>query len=935
MTHSKHASNAPYSAYASARRAAQRLARRKRCSAAVKCGLSLAVSAALAASMSAALPALAFADMPTLGSDVLEQIDDALQGQQVDTFSYASKASKGTFSTKSSATSTGKSSTKLKTKYDLRDPNGDGNTKDSVVTSVKSQAPWGTCWGFSAIAACETSIKSEAATLGQSKKYADLDLSELELAQFVYKNGGAPAYAAGEAQAGEGYHTTSSDPNKGLDIGGMMEYAGNLFAGGVGPLDEGLAHYRNKEGIIYCQVTRAGSTTPTSEYLTQDEITALEAKGATVVKWWYAGNFLNSKGEMVYPDWSVSDEDWATTSYEFENANVLPNTSVKYANGNFKSLDMDAVNAIKSEIQNYGRAVSCTFYADTSHPDDETGVAKYINTKTWAHFTYDNPGVNHGVTIIGWDDNYSKKNFTNKLGKLPEGNGAWLVKNSWGSEEEEFPNNQSKRQFGIENSKGQHTGYFWISYYDRSITNFETFDFDLAEYSDNENYVIDQYDFMPQAQVVSIADTVPTSSANVFAADFDMVLRTISSEVAKPNTKVTYQIYLLDDEATTPDDADHSTLVYKSTKTYEYGGYHRVTLDAADWVALREGQRYAIVTTQLCKDDGKYYTCAGMNSYKPTAKMIAAYTKQQTQVVYNDYYNDHYSDCLESYKAQGLDDKEAKKKAQDDTDAWIATSEVKAEMQAETDDYVDVYKNSYFDAKVNAGESYSNSASCLSGNTSKWFDWSLISNSSTLRNSRGVAIDNLPIKGIGELVSWASVEQLSDLEATLESSKAVLDNAVGSDTADKVPTSMYWLTKAEYKKLSEAVKTATALMKQAGKDYKTTLTNVTPTSDEVTAAVEALEVEPKAGTGKDFNTVKAAKAKVAIKVGKKTTVKIKGAQGALSVATSAKKVAKASCKGGKVVIKGLKKGKATITVKAAGDANHQAGSVKIKVTVKK
>ncbi len=37
----------------------------------------------------------------------------------------------------------------------------------------------------------------------------------------------------------------------------------------------------------------------------------------------------------------------------------------------------------------------------------------------------------HGVTIIGWDDNYSKDNFNSNC--KPNNNGAWLILNSWGS----------------------------------------------------------------------------------------------------------------------------------------------------------------------------------------------------------------------------------------------------------------------------------------------------------------------------------------------------------------------------------------------------------------------------------------------------------------------------------------------------------------------
>jgi C1A family cysteine protease len=56
----------------------------------------------------------------------------------------------------------------------------------------------------------------------------------------------------------------------------------------------------------------------------------------------------------------------------------------------------------------------------------------------------------HSIEIVGWDDNYSKENFTtssNGETYVPNNDGAWLCKNSWGD------------------SVGD-DGYFWISYED-------------------------------------------------------------------------------------------------------------------------------------------------------------------------------------------------------------------------------------------------------------------------------------------------------------------------------------------------------------------------------------------------------------------------------------------------------------------------------------
>lgn len=67
-----------------------------------------------------------------------------------------------------------------------------------------------------------------------------------------------------------------------------------------------------------------------------------------------------------------------------------------------------------------------------------------------------NNSSGHSVSVIGWDDNYSKENFDGNY--HPKNDGAWLCKNSWG------PN---YNQIG---------GYMWISYEDYYLFSSEVFD---------------------------------------------------------------------------------------------------------------------------------------------------------------------------------------------------------------------------------------------------------------------------------------------------------------------------------------------------------------------------------------------------------------------------------------------------------------------------
>ena len=79
---------------------------------------------------------------------------------------------------------------------------------------------------------------------------------------------------------------------------------------------------------------------------------------------------------------------------------------------------------IKDYIMKYG-PVSFSYVA---HETD----GRYYNPKTSAYH-FDDPTVitNHAAIIVGWDDNFSKDNFSQIK---PQNNGAWIVRNSWGTD---------------------------------------------------------------------------------------------------------------------------------------------------------------------------------------------------------------------------------------------------------------------------------------------------------------------------------------------------------------------------------------------------------------------------------------------------------------------------------------------------------------------
>lgn len=65
----------------------------------------------------------------------------------------------------------------------------------------------------------------------------------------------------------------------------------------------------------------------------------------------------------------------------------------------------------------------------TSIHADAINYSTYYNETNSALYYYGSGKVDHDVAIVGWDDNYSRNNFNT----VPPNNGAWIIRNSWGS----------------------------------------------------------------------------------------------------------------------------------------------------------------------------------------------------------------------------------------------------------------------------------------------------------------------------------------------------------------------------------------------------------------------------------------------------------------------------------------------------------------------
>lgn len=234
-------------------------------------------------------------------------------------------------------------------------------------------------------------------------------------------------------------------------------------------------------------------------------------------------------------------------------------------------------NEIKSNIMKYGAVVA----------DFDGASTLNYNEESYAWYNPNDSSPNHAVCIVGWDDNFSKKNFKS----MPEGDGAWIVKNSWG---EEWGDN----------------GFFYLSYYDTSLSMgiFATFDMEPGEYSDHiyqnafyatEYFQFDENDnaiFLNGANRYEKVANVFTASANDGGGE---LLKAVSFYTYL-ESDYTIWVYKNVKESNHP---ESGTLVATLTGTMKSPGLKIIPLETP--VYLSEGESYSVVVSAVGKD-GKY-----------------------------------------------------------------------------------------------------------------------------------------------------------------------------------------------------------------------------------------------------------------------------------------------------------------------------------------
>ncbi len=236
---------------------------------------------------------------------------------------------------------------------------------------------------------------------------------------------------------------------------------------------------------------------------------------------------------------------------------------------------------IKYAIMNYGAVATYMYASSMSSYYDSTNHAYYYPAAS-------SQDSDHAVAIVGWDDSYPASNF--KVGTQPPGNGAFIVRNSWGT------------------GWGE-AGYFYASYYDKHI-GVDAWCFSGAEANDNYGRVY-QYDPLGCVDVWGFDGVTSAWLANVFTA-------------TQAESVTAAGFYTIDSDAPYEIWAGSTltSMTNRGSGVLEDAGFH--TVDFSTSLAVTSGQSFAVAVKLTASAAGDYfapveYAYAGYSSGATTS----------------------------------------------------------------------------------------------------------------------------------------------------------------------------------------------------------------------------------------------------------------------------------------------------------------------------
>lgn len=275
------------------------------------------------------------------------------------------------------------------------------------------------------------------------------------------------------------------------------------------------------------------------------------------------------------------------------------------------SAEDDELLQIKEAIAKNGGVVADMYMAHDGNKTFPYTDVKYYNPETKAYYfdgkdsdrtskykTVEADGVkygaNHAITIVGWDDDFSKDNFTTK----PEIDGAWIVRDA------------QSEAFGDK-------GYFYVSF--KSISMGENpYVFTEVIEPQYSVYQHDELAFTGYREGINFATDEKDVLFNRYKAVSDSKIDKVGFYTTKKNAE--YEVYFIPDFAELEEKAeeigeDEAKAFYTMIQDYkvlsgtaETAGYHTLDIPAEVDAKIKKGTHFAvgIWTKNSDKEDSKH-----------------------------------------------------------------------------------------------------------------------------------------------------------------------------------------------------------------------------------------------------------------------------------------------------------------------------------------
>ena len=259
--------------------------------------------------------------------------------------------------------------------------------------------------------------------------------------------------------------------------------------------------------------------------------------------------------------------------------------------------------AIKEFLTKYG-AMNLFIYGASSNDPSYSSLYKSVyNSLYWG---------NHYVTLVGWDDNFSRSDFSTKA----PGNGAWICKNSWGS------------NWGD-------GGYFYVSYYDKSLAaDAVGFTFDNVEHYETlyQNGVIGSFDYL---------DGFDTYG-QIYTSEYGDIIAAVGTFFETAGSPYTISIYVNGSLAYTQSGksthAGYETVKLNSYISVDENSTFEIRIKSASVPVFENSRSILMPNVNYIIDEGEKFDIARKNGFTP----IKVYTYHNSQITKNvvKYYND-------------------------------------------------------------------------------------------------------------------------------------------------------------------------------------------------------------------------------------------------------------------------------------------------------